>query len=635
MAVQPREVDEDDVVAACRGAGQVGVDTGAGEQRQLRAVRIDPATDQQAAQPVQPVEVEHREPPRGVLRLAVYRHGSAPLALWEALEDELGARSIGRIFHESADRFIADVALHPARRWAFFAVNQVGVAPGGGYNTRLLGEPDCAAGVPTQSIVDVTIARDHAVLAQRLLRILRGREPALTLGTGHSAGAVPHSLLNAGIDHRRAGGPIEAGDNHRTPYVPASGRIFDAFLALQGGFPAPPAPALLGGLSAPTIFVSTEGDRGLAGPINLLNQMALNELIDARAMNRFYTVRNVPHIDADLVWSLKRTGTDFTDPARPQYFRGGGERLKPLTAAMLDALADWVRWGVAPPRSIFNGEIQTMPDRIEFHRTSAPATAFPYVDDVDVDTYDQPPPITPGPPLRLAWANVRDALDGIVGSIVLPETACRRGSFHFFGIGPVGTHFVPFDEAVFLGRWGSAAAHNACRIQTVESLAAAGFYDPAVVTIDIEPEQFPNVVSLVADRLTVAIFSTIGFDATEIVPGSLRLASASMHGVAPHPGDVRPNWKWANHQRLQASWTAKMEPADHAPQMDSSQSWMLTTSTPNRATPRRTSIAGILAAGGTGLAGALITSDPVEQFSPSAAGSRRAPDRLTTEGRAR
>lgn len=37
----------------------------------------------------------------------------------------------------------------------------------------------------------------------------------------------------------------------------------------------------------------------------------------------------------------------------------------------------------------------------------------------------------------------------------------------------------------------------------------------------------------------MAILSTAGFDATEIVPGSLRLASASSYGDADHPGDTR------------------------------------------------------------------------------------------------
>ena len=69
--------------------------------------------------------------------LVTFRHGAAGLALWEELEAALGSRSIGRIFHETVDRMVSDVALHPARRWAFFAVNYVGVAPGGAHNTLL------------------------------------------------------------------------------------------------------------------------------------------------------------------------------------------------------------------------------------------------------------------------------------------------------------------------------------------------------------------------------------------------------------------------------------------------------------------------------------------------------------------
>ena len=99
---------------------------------------------------------------------------------------------------------------------------------------------------------------------------------------------------------------------------------------------------------------------------------------------------------------------------------------------------------------------------------------------------------------------------------------------------------TPFDEPTFLNRWGSSAAHQTCRVQTVEALSALGLYDETVVTIDVLPQTFPNVVTLGAGgRLDVAILSTAGFDATEIVPGSLRLASASSYGDADHPGNTR------------------------------------------------------------------------------------------------
>jgi hypothetical protein len=469
--------------------------------------------------------------------LVTFRHGAAGLALWEQLEAELGSRSIGRIFHETADRMIADVALHPDRRWAFFAVNYVGVAPGGAYNTLLLGdEPGCAAGTSTQGIMDVTITRDHALLARHLLRTLRGREPSLVLGTGQSAGTAVHILLNAGIDHRRAGA-VQAGDNRLVPYDTSSGRIFDGFLSMQGGFAAGAAlpAALTGNISVPTIFINTEVERSTFGAVSALSEMALNGALNVPDLARFYTVRNMPHIDSDLVLSAIRPGSDFSDPTNPDYFKGGGERLKPLTGALLDALARWATDGVPPPISLFNGEFLTGPDRIVFHRTSPSTTAFPIVDDVTLDTHlglPQPPaPLTPAQ--RTAWNNVRAALNAPVGSIVLPETACRRSGLHFFGAGPVGTKVTPFDAPTFLGRWGTQAAHQTCRVQTVDALAAAGFYDESVATIDVRPDTSPNVVSLGAGGLlAVAVFTTAGFDATDIVPGSLRLASAGTYGDA-------------------------------------------------------------------------------------------------------
>ena len=225
-----------------------------------------------------------------------------------------------------------------------------------------------------------------------------------------------------------------------------------------------------------------------------------------------------------------------------QYYSGGGERLKPLTSAFLDALANWSLGEIAPPRSLFNGEVKTNPARIEFYRTSPPATSLPYVDDESLDTYIQPPPVVPSAAQRTAWTNARTALDGVIGSIVLPETACRRGSLNFFGSGPVGAWFRPLSEQAFLARWGSQAAYQTCRVQAADALQAAGFYDQTVVTVDIEPDRFPNVVDLRSTgRLTVAILSTAGFDATEIVPGSLGLAGASLSGMADAAGDLRPN----------------------------------------------------------------------------------------------
>ena len=481
-----------------------------------------------------------RIPPAWSGGLVTFRHGAAGLALWEQIEAEIGSRSIGHIFHETADRMISDVALHPSRRWAFFAVNYVGVAAGGAHNTLLLGnEPGCVEGTPTQGIVDVTITRDHALVARHLLKALRGREPSLTLGTSHSAGHMVHLLLNAGFDHRR-GGVVQAGDNHLTAYDPSSGRLFDGFLALQGGGGAPLPSAFTGNISAPTIFINTEVDRGTTGAVMGINEMTLNAAVDVPSLVRLYTVRNMPHIDSDLVLSGRRPGSEFSDPLIPDYFRGGGERLKPVTGALLDALARWVTAGVPPPPSFFNGEFLPNPDRIVFHRTSPSTTDFPLVDDVDLDTHTIMPPAGPlTAPQRTAWNNVRAALGATVESMVLPETACRRGGLHFLGTGPVGTAVTPFDASTFLARWGTQAAHQTCRVQMVDLLAARGLYDETVVTIDVLPDAFPNVVDVAAaDPLSVVIFSTAGFDATEIVPGSLRLASSGAFGEADHPAST-------------------------------------------------------------------------------------------------
>ena len=476
--------------------------------------------------------------------LVTFRHGAAGSPCGRNSKRRWAPEALGASSTRQWTAWSPTSRFDPRHRWAFFAVNYVGVAPGGAHNTLLLGgEPGCAEGTPTQGIVDVTMTRDHALLARHLLKTLRGREPSMVLGTGHSAGTTVHMLLNAGcqITGARASCRRETTISRRTMRRRAA--IFDGFLSLQGGAGAPLGAAFTGGVSAPTIFINTDVDRpGTLGAINGINEMVLNPALNVPNLVRLYTVSNMPHIDSDFVLSAVRPGSDFTDPASPQYHRGGGDRLKPLTGALLDALARWVSDGISPPPSLFNGEFMTGPDRIEFHRTSPSTTAFPLVDDVSLDTHlglPQPPaPLTPAQ--RTAWVNVRNALGAAVGSIVLPETACRRSGLHFLGAGPVGTAVTPFDEPTFLTRWGFSAAHQTCRVQTVEALSALGLYDETVVTIDVLPETFPNVVTLGAGgRLDVAILSTAGFDATEIVPGSLRLASASSYGDADHPGDTR------------------------------------------------------------------------------------------------
>jgi hypothetical protein len=178
---------------------------------------------------------------------------------------------------------------------------------------------------------------------------------------------------------------------------------------------------------------------------------------------------------------------------------------------------------------------------ITFFRASPPATSFPYVDDESLDKYEANSPTIPNANLRAAWTNARNLFGGAAASVVLPETACRRGGFNFHGaIGPAGTHFQLFDEPTFLARWHTTNLYQRCRVQTVDALASAGLYDPTFVTIDIDPAHGANIVDLRSrGYLTVAIFSTSGFDARAIDPGSLRLAGASQRGSAKGPRGIR------------------------------------------------------------------------------------------------
>ena len=91
----------------------------------------------------------------------------------------------------------------------------------------------------------------------------------------------------------------------------------------------------------------------------------MKELIDAgvnaQAWTRIYAVRNMPHIDSDLVIALGRQGLDFAAPAVQGHFTGGGERLKPVSGALLDALKAWIpkEHLHRPPGSTASGWIRT------------------------------------------------------------------------------------------------------------------------------------------------------------------------------------------------------------------------------------------------------------------------------------
>jgi hypothetical protein len=466
--------------------------------------------------------------------LVVFRHGAAPMTFWLDLEQRLGPRNFGRFFHEVADRFVSDVALDPRRRWAFFAVNQTPVDANGQFTTFLnLEEP--GAGTPVQTTADVPIARDTTRVGQQLLKWARGRRPKLTLGVGHSGGAFVNLKLNTGLDPNDPA--VLAGDNHVKPYDPASGKIYDGFMWLSGNS-APIDP--LRGVSAPTLLLAGEAET----PALLNATRHVKELIDAgvdaQAWTRIYAVRNMPHIDSDLVIALSRQGLDFAAPAMQGHFTGGGERLKPVSGALLDALEAWITKGTPPPPSRFNGirldsNGDGTVDALTFPQANGQTTSlFAFVDDSAQDVLSGPrSSITAAqnPLLLTRWLGAQDALLTRPDSLVLAETACRRGRFSMVTPGPTGTWFAPYGEQEFFERWGSSAAHQSCRVLLADALIEQRFYDPSVVIIDIAPERFPNVINPSADDVvTVSIFSTSGFDATTIKPATLRLGGASLPG---------------------------------------------------------------------------------------------------------
>jgi hypothetical protein len=493
-----------------------------------------------------------RVPPEWDGGLVIYRHQYDQVDGIVPWETAFGDRSFFRVIHEAEDRAFSDAAVHPGRRWAYFAVNTTGVAPGGAYNSLVVDAPGCTGGTPVSASRDTPIARDHALLAQYLLKLLLDRDVTVTLGVGFVQGAVTNFALNGG--YRQPNDLTKAGDNHRTPYDLTSPRIFDGFIWIDGNPSANTAD--LSAISAPTIFIHGDAFGAQQVAINQINRMASFANINVSAMARLYSIRNVSLLDADWNLSLTREGIDWADatlpPGQPvdirKFYLGIGERLRPVAGALLDALAAWGTHGVPPPPSLFNGEVKTGPDRVEFVRTGAPATSYPYVDDAVIDVYAQNNATTPNLALRTAWSTVRSRLGGTVGSIVLPETACRRGSFRFIGgTGPIGNNILFFDESSFLSQWGGASAWNTCRIDRAEALRGQGLYDPAFAIVDIDPDHHANNVDVTSGgRLAVVIYSTGAFDATTIDPGSVRVNGASQNGTAADPGDVHPQIVDAN-----------------------------------------------------------------------------------------
>jgi hypothetical protein len=482
--------------------------------------------------------------------LVVHRHGTGPIALWEGLEATFGERNFARQFHETADRVVSDAALHPSRRWAFFAVNQTPVAPGGAYTTLTISDDPALDGTPLHSMVDVPVGRDLALVAKRLMQVLAWRAPRITLGTGHSGGAGVNFMLNAGLDPQRGPTPVLAGDNHVRPYDPSSGKIYDGFLSwARGGGALVPVDASRG-MSVPTVFLEGEVDVGAMLSVRQIDEI-IAKGIDAGQAARLYMVRNLPHIDAGLVSTLISDGRDFAAVLGlpPSFYGGAGEHLRPVAGALLDALHAWAERGTAPPTSVFPGaalDEDAIPgvEKLAFARSSGvPALAFPYVDDPALDAIVAPPPTQTqnNPLLAQAWLRVRTALGATTGSIVLPETACRRGASSFIAAGPVGAAFTPFDAAVFTGRWGTSAAQQTCRVETVAQLDDAGVYDSRVAPVDIRPDVFPNAIDRDSpELLPVAILSTAHFDAMRVIPASVRLAGSSLQGKA----DVGPRKVW-------------------------------------------------------------------------------------------
>ena len=226
-------------------------------------------------------------------------------------------------------------------------------------------------------------------------------------------------------------------------YNPDSGMIFDGFVAFGGGGMGsgmgaiPIDPAL--GISAPTLFLQGEGDQASMGAVYQVREM-MDRGLNASSLARICMVRNVPHIDSDFVRGEPCGAVECTPPEQQPFFRAGGDRWKPMAAALLDALRRCVVQGNPPPPSILSGAPVDLNgdgviDSLRFPQSTRPGPsfsfAFPYVDDPTLDQASGPPAANLQNNVALSniWASVQQALRAETDSVFLPETACRRGRF--------------------------------------------------------------------------------------------------------------------------------------------------------------------------------------------------------------
>lgn len=411
--------------------------------------------------------------------LVYYQHGYPGLGLSLLADSYLGEGNEARRFDEVESRYVSDGALAARRGHALFAPNLGGLRRDGGFSVIALEGP--FKDEPLNASLDVPITRDLAQLAKRLAGRLAGRAVARTVGAGHSGGALILQFMAGGASNPLDGSPtlVLTGGNFATPYVPASGLVFDGMIPIGGG-----APPIHPQLRAPAPMVLLAGNADYAGVDSVIyaNRL-LRAGVNLGQMVRVYQFGSLPHNFAELVESTpngNRLAIELGFPPR----HADSDRMAPVVAAAIDNLRRWIAEGVEPPPSRINGTAldtdgNGIVDAIEFAQAAGGATSlFPFAEDPAIDSIlSEQFEFTaaagfPGNTRR--YAEVLAALDPVPGSILLPYVRCRVGGFKL----AIDAELVAFSDLA--ARWPSFDAYRTCLADAMNALAADGLYDKQI-----------------------------------------------------------------------------------------------------------------------------------------------------------
>jgi hypothetical protein len=409
--------------------------------------------------------------------LVHYQHGFSSLRLSVRLDAVLGNDNEARRFDIAEGGYVSDVVVDNPRKHAFFAINLSGLGRNGEFTAIAAEGP--FEGMPLNASVDVPITRDMSQVAERLLMKLSQRAVERTIGTGHSGGALITQFMasNRGLA-LLAGIPLLDGGNFRTAYDPSSGTIFEGIIPLAGGDilvnPAFP-------LTAKAIMIGGETDYSNTAHVIYADRLLRNG-VDLNADVRIYFIRNLPHAFAEIVESTPNGNRAFE-----QLFgfapEADAEHLRPVVAAAIDNMVDWLVAGRPPPRSFITGQPideddDGVPDRIAFSRADGSTTSVvPYVEDPTIDEFfgevfefstDQVGTAV------VRYAEVLEALDHESDALSLPQLQCRVGGYSF----EADAVLVPFPD--LSAHWKNFGRYKSCVEHAISDLSRMGVYDKKI-----------------------------------------------------------------------------------------------------------------------------------------------------------